>query len=131
MDLIGKDVDCRFIIAAGSNDEEQKIVDSIINSEHNCIPINKMDIANPKTLAIIKNCDLACCTDSSFSHIAASLDVPTITIVTDTPMVYVSYHQLMHPVLPEGLSEVTHDTLGAEKINPKDIYLKAKKILNL
>ena len=131
MDLIEKDVDCRFIIAAGSNDEEQKIVDSIINSEHNCIPINKMDIANPKTLAIIKNCDLACCTDSSFSHIAASLDVPTITIVTDTPMVYVSYHHLMHPVLPEGLAEVTHNTLGAEKINPKDIYIKAKKILNL
>ena len=131
MDLIEKDVNCRFVIAAGSNDEEQKIVDSIINSEHNCIPINKMDIANPETLAIIKNCDLACCTDSSFSHIAASLDVPTITIVTDTPMVYVSYHRRMHPVLPEGLDEVTHNTLGAEKINPTDIYIKAKKILNL
>ena len=131
MDLIVKDVDCRFIIAAGSNDEEQKIVDGIINSNHNCITINKMDIANPETLAIIKSCDLACCTDSSFSHIAASLDVPTITIATDTPMVYTSYHRLMHPVLPEGLTEVTHDTLGAQKINPKNIYLKAKKILNL
>ena len=131
MDLIGKDVDCRFIIAAGSNDEEQKIVDSIINSKHNCIAINKMDIANPETLAIIKNCNLGVCTDSSFSHIAASLDIPTIIIATDTPIVYMSYHRLMQPVLPEGLVEVTHNTLAAEKINPKDIYIKAKKILNL
>ena len=133
MDLVTKDTNCKFFIAAGQNEEEQKIVDAITNSKHkqNCIAINKMDIADTETLAIIKNCDLACCTDSSFSHIAAALEIPTITIMTDTPMVYGSYHNLMHPILPSGLNHVTHNSRGAEKIKPEDIYIKAKKILNL
>ncbi len=28
-------------------------------------------------------------------------------------------------------TNVTHDSLGKEKINPEEIYIKAKKILNL
>ena len=60
MDLVTRDTNCKFFIAAGSNEEEQKIVDAITNSKHkqNCIAINKMDIADTETLAIIKNCDL-------------------------------------------------------------------------
>mgnify|MGYP001157185704 CR=1 FL=1 len=123
MDLVTRDTNCKFFIAAGPNEEEQKIVDAITNSKHkqNCIAINKMDIADTETLAIIKNCDLACCTDSSFSHIAAALEIPTITIMTDTPMLYGSYHNLMHPILPSGLNHVTHNSRGAEKIKPEDI----------
>ena len=41
MDLVTRDTNCKFFIAAGSNEEEQKIVDAITNSKHkqNCIAI--------------------------------------------------------------------------------------------
>ena len=130
MDLISKQKKCIFYLAAGSNVAEQQIVDHILNSNHknNCITLNKMDIV--ETLPIIKNCDLAVCNDSSFSHISAALKIKTLVLMTDTPLVYGSYSSYMTAVLPEGLRSVTHDTLGKDKINPEDIYIKAKKILN-
>jgi heptosyltransferase-2 len=35
----------------------------------------------------------------------------------------------MHPIIPDGESSVTHDTLGKDKINPDKIFSKLKKIL--
>ena len=37
----------------------------------------------------------------------------------------------MTQILPEGFKNVTHDSLGKDKINPEEIYIKARKILNL
>ena len=131
MNLINEVKNCIFYLAAGSNAIEQQIVDTILNSTHknNCITLNKMDIVD--TLFIIKNCNLAVCNDSSFSHISAALGIKTIVLMTDTPLLYGSYSSRMTAILPEGLKDVTHDTLGKEKINPDEIYIKAKKILNL
>ena len=131
MDLINEVKNCIFYLAAGSNTSEQQIVDTILNSTHknNCITLNKMDIVD--TLFIIKNCNLAVCNDSSFSHISAALGIKTIVLMTDTPLLYGSYSSRMTAILPEGLKDVTHDTLGKEKINSEEIYIKAKKILNL
>jgi len=131
MDLISKIKNCIFYLAAGPNAVEQQIVDSILNSIHknNCITLNKMDIT--ETLPIIKNCNLAVCNDSSFSHISAALGIKTLVLMTDTPLLYGSYSSHMTAILPEGLKNVTHDSLGKDKINPEEIYIKAKKILNL
>ena len=131
MDLINEVKNCIFYLAAGSNTIEQQIVDTILNSTHknNSVTLNKMDIVN--TLPIIKNCDLAVCNDSSFSHISAALGIKTLVLMTDTPLLYGSYSSRMTAILPEGLKNVTHDTSAKEKINPEEIYIKAKKILNL
>ena len=131
MDLISKIKKCIFYLAAGSNAAEQQIVDSILNSNHknNCITLNKMDIT--ETLPIIKNCNLAVCNDSSFNHISAALGIKTLVLITDTPLTYTSYSSLMTQILPEGFKNVTHDSLGKDKINPEEIYIKARKILNL
>jgi len=131
MDLINEVKNCIFYLAAGSNTIEQQIVDTILNSTHknNSVTLNKMDITD--TLPIIKNCHLAVCNDSSFSHISAALGIKTLVLMTDTPLLYGSYSSRMTAILPEGLKDVTHDTLGKEKINPEEIYIKAKKILNL
>jgi len=131
MDLINKVKNCIFYLAAGSSTIEQQIVDTILNSTHknNCITLNKMDIVD--TLPIIKNCNLAVCNDSSFSHISAALGIKTLVLMTDTPLLYGSYSSRMTAILPEGLKDVTHDTLGKDKINPEEIYIKVKKILNL
>ena len=51
--------------------------------------------------------------------------------MTDTPLLYGSYSPHMIAILPEGFKDVTHDSLGRDKINPEEIYIKAKKILNL
>ena len=131
MDLISNQKNCIFYLAAGSNIAEQQIVDCILNSNHksNCITLNKMDIT--EILPIVKNCDLAVCNDSSFSHISAALRIKTLVLMTDTPLIYGSYSSYMTAILPEGSKIVSHDTLGKDKINPEDIYIKAKKILNL
>ena len=131
MDLISTNKKCKFYLAAGKNPIEQEIINKVINSNHNanCLSLGFMDIS--ETLPIIKNCNLAVSNDTSFSHISAALGVNTIVLMTDTPLLYGNYSTKMTPVLPEGKTNVTHDSLGKEKINPEEIYIKAKKILNL
>ena len=122
---------CKFFLAAGPNEIEEKIINQILNSKHKvrCIALNKLKIS--ETLPIIKNCDISVCNDTSFSHLSAALGIQTIVLMTDTPLLYGNYSPKMHPILPDGEKVVTHDTLGKDKINPEKIFNKIKKILNL
>ena len=122
---------CKFFLAAGPNEIEEKIINQILNSKHKvrCIALHKLKIS--ETLPIIKNCDISVCNDTSFSHLSAALGIQTIVLMTDTPLLYGNYSPKMHPILPDGEKVVTHDTLGKDKINPEKIFNKIKKILNL
>ena len=122
---------CKFFLVAGSNEVEEKIVNQILNSEYKnkCITLNKLKIS--ETLPIIKNCNIAICNDTSFSHLSAALGIETIVLMTDTPLLYGSYSPRMHPIIPDGEKIVTHNTLGKDRINPKKIFDKMKDILNL
>ena len=122
--------DCKFFLATGTNKEEQNILNEILNSEfkERCIPLDKIKIK--ETLPIIKNCNIAVCNDSSFSHLSAALDVPTIVLLSDTPLMYGSYSPNMYPIIPDGEETVTHDTLGKERIDPEKIFKIFKEILN-
>ena len=130
MKLTIKENDCKFFLATGTNKEEQNILNEILNSEfkERCIPLDKIRIK--ETLPIIKNCNIAVCNDSSFSHLSAALDVPTIVLLSDTPLMYGSYSPNMYPIIPDGEETVTHDTLGKERINPEKIFKIFKEILN-
>ena len=125
-----KEHDCRFFLATGTKQEEQNILNEILNSEfkEKCIPLDKIKIK--ETLPIIKNCNIAVCNDSSFSHLSAALNVPTIVLLSDTPLMYGSYSPNMYPIIPDGEETVTHDTLGKERINPEKIFKIFKEILN-
>ncbi len=125
-----KEYDCKFFLATGTNKEEQNILNEILNSEfkERCIPLDKIKIK--ETLPIIKNCNIAVCNDSSFSHLSAALNVPTIVLLSDTPLMYGSYSPNMYPIIPDGEETVTHDSLGKEKINPKKIFKIFKEIIN-
>ena len=125
-----KEYDCKFFLATGTNDEEQSILNEILNSEfkEKCLPLDKIKIN--ETLPIIKNCNIAICNDSSFSHLSAALDVPTIVLLSDTPLMYGSYSPNMYPIIPDGEETVTHNTLGKERINPEKIFKIFKEILN-
>ena len=124
-----KENDCKFFLATGTNEEEQIILNEILNSEfkERCVSLDKIKIK--ETLPIIKNCTVAICNDSSFSHLSAALDIPTIVLLSDTPLMYGSYSPNMYPIIPDGEETVTHDTLGKERINPEKIFKIFKEIV--
>ena len=42
--------------------------------------------------------------------------------MADTPLIYGSYSSNMYPIIPDGETSVSHNTLGKDKINPDKIY---------
>ena len=55
--------------------------------------------------------------------------MPTIVLLSDTPLMYGSYSKFMHPIIPDGEKDVTHNTLGKNKISSKKIFNKFKKLI--
>ena len=129
--LCTKNFQCQFFLATGKKSGEQEILNKILNSDSQnlCIPLDDLKIS--ETLPVIKNCNLAICNDTSFSHLAAALGVETIVLMTDSPLLYGNYSPQMHPIIPEGEKTVAHNTRGKDKISSKEIYLKMKNLLNL
>jgi len=121
---------CKFFLATGKNEDEQKILNKIMSSEfkEKCIPLDNLKIS--ETLPIIKNCNVSICNDTGFSHLSSALGVKTITLMADTPLIYGSYSSKMHPIIPEGESTVGHNTFGKDRINPDKIFNKLKSIID-
>ena len=130
MKIASNEFNCRFFLATGTDKEEQKILNEVLNSDFKniCIPLDKFKIK--EILPIIKNCRTSICNDSSFSHLSAALGIPTIVLISDTPLLYGSYSPRMYPIIPDGEKTVTHDTLGKDKINPDKIFEQFKKLIS-
>ena len=130
IEKISKIKKCKFFLATGKANEEKILLNEILNSKFKnfCVPLDEFSIK--ETLPIIKSCDLSICNDSSFSHLSAALDVKTITLMADTPLIYGSYNSKMFPIIPDGEKTVSHNTLGKEKINPQKIFDKIIEIIN-
>ena len=129
MNLCLKNFKCRFFLATGNKNEEIEIMNEILSYHKNlCTPLNELSIS--ETLPIIKNCNIAVCNDSSFSHLSAGLGKPTIVLMSDTPLIYGSYSSKMHPLIPDGVEKVTHGTEGKEQINPLKIFEKFQNLIS-
>ena len=129
MNLCLKNFKCRFFLATGNKNEEIEIMNEILRYHNNlCTPLNKLSIS--ETLPVIKNCNIAICNDSSFSHLSAGLGKQTIVLMSDTPLIYGSYSSKMHPIMPDGVEKVTHGTEGKEQINPLKIFEKFQSLVN-
>ena len=129
MNLCLKNFKCRFFLATGNKNEEIEIMNEILSYHKNlCTPLNELSIS--ETLPIIKNCNIAICNDSSFSHLSAGLGKQTIVLMSDTPLIYGSYSSKMHPIMPDGVEKVTHGTEGKERINPLKIFEKFQSLVN-
>ena len=130
MKEISKQKKCKFFLATGKNHEEQKILNEIKISDlkNDCHSLDNLSIN--ECLPIIKNCDVSICNDSSFSHLSSALGIETITLMADTPLMYGNYSSKMHPILPDDVNEVTHGTLGKDKINPQKILNKLNSIIS-
>lgn len=121
---------CKFFLATGKNEDEQKILNEIMNSKFGYLCTSLDNLSIKDTLPIIQMCNAAVCNDTSFSHLSAALGVNTITLMADTPLIYGSYSSKMHPIIPDGETDVTHNTLGKDRINPDKIFEKLIDILN-
>ena len=130
MNYCSKDYKCRFFLATGKNKEEQLILNEIFNSKFKSRCVKLDDLRLRETLPYIKNCNISICNDTSFSHLSAALGLPTIVLMADTPIIYGSYTPNMHPILPEGIKEVKHNTLGKDKINATEIFKKFQSLIN-
>ena len=121
---------CKFFLATGKDSEEQLILNKLLDSKYKqyCIPLDNLSIK--EFLPVIKNCDLSICNDSSFSHLSAALGIKTITLMADTPLIYGNYCSKMFPIIPDGEKNVTHNTLGKDRINPKKIFDKIIEIMD-
>ena len=130
MRLVSTKHDCRFFLATGKDEEEQIILNKILETEFKSKSFSLDKLELKKILPIIKNCNIAVCNDSSFSHLSSALGIETIVLMSDTPLLYGSYSPRMHPIIPDGESTVTHNTRGKNKINPNKIFEKLNNILN-
>ena len=130
MTLVTQKYKCRFFLATGKNAEEQKILFEILSTTHKdkCYALDNLDLNEIKNK--IKNCNIAVCNDSSFSHLSSGLGVDTIVLMSDTPLLYGSYSPRMYPIIPDGENTVTHDTLGKDRINPDKIFEQLNNILS-
>ena len=121
---------CKFFLATGKSLEERIILNELTNSKFKDKLISLENLSIREILPIIKNCDVSICNDTSFSHLSSALGIETITLMSDTPLMYGSYSSKMHPIIPDGFETVSHNTLGKDKINPNKILDKLKNILS-
>ena len=121
----------KFYLVAGKND--QQIIDEILNSNigSNCISLNHLKIG--EMLPIIANCNLYCGNDTGFMHISAALNLKTVALFIDSPVLaYGKYSENINVIIPEGETEesTNHDTLGADKISFDRVYNKCIELLS-
>ena len=130
MEKIDNKKKCKFFLATGKDEDEQKILNEIYNSKFKdkCIPLDNLTIA--ETLPIIKNCNVSICNDTGFAHLSSALGIKTITLMADTPLIYGNYSSKMFPIIPDGEKTVTHNTLGKDKIDPDKVFNKLISIMN-
>ena len=130
MNLATKKYKCKFFLATGKIIEEQKILREILDSKYKdrCYALDDLNLS--RILPIIKNCDLSICNDSSFSHLSSGLGIKTIVLMVDTPLLYGNYSPRMYPIIPDGENDVTHNTLGKDRIDPNKIFEQFDKILD-
>ena len=130
IELFSQKYNCRFFLATGTKEAEQKILREILNTKFSslCCPLDRLDLS--EILPIIKNCNISVCNDSSFSHLSSALRIETIVLMSDTPLLYGNYSFKMHPIIPDDENTVVHNTHGKHKINPEKIFKKLKDILN-
>ena len=121
---------CRFFLATGKDEGEQKILNEILDTEFKdqCVALDNHSIY--ETLPIIKKCNSAMCNDTGFSHLSSALGVKTITLMADSPLIYWSYSTNMYPIIPDGEEIVSHKTLGKDKINSEKIFNKFISIID-
>ena len=131
MKKLEKNFNCNFVIAIDSSEKEKKIYDEIAKNFNNDKIITLSDKTISQVMPIIACCNLSICNDTSFQHLSCQLNVPTLILRFDTPSAYSSYSKLQYSILPDGYSEINHDTRADPTlINVEKVLSKAFSLLN-
>ena len=127
---INEKIKCKFYLAGGKNDID--LINKFKSSDVGKNSVSFEDLNIKETLPIIKNMNLMISNDTSWSHIAVSLKVKTLTLFMDSPvMAYGRYSARMITIEPVGEKDsTTHDTLGKDKISFEEVYNKSIEMLN-
>ena len=127
---INEKIKCNFYLAGGKNDID--LINKFKSSDVGKNSVSFEDLNIKETLPIIKNMNLMISNDTSWSHIAVSLKVKTLTLFMDSPvMAYGRYSSRMITIEPVGEKDsTTHDTLGKDKISFEEVYNKSIEMLN-
>ena len=127
---INEKIKCKFYLAGGKNDID--LINKFKSSDVGKNSVSFEDLNIKETLPIIKNMNLMISNDTSWSHIAVSLKVKTLTLFMDSPvMAYGRYSSRMVTIEPVGEKDsTTHDTLGKDKISFEEVYNKSIEMLN-
>ena len=127
---INEKIKCKFYLAGGKNDID--LINKFKSSDVGKNSVSFEDLNIKETLPIIKNMNLMISNDTSWSHIAVSLKVKTLTLFMDSPvMAYGRYSSRMITIEPVGEKDsTTHDTLGKDKISFEEVYNKSIEMLN-
>ena len=128
---LNKKKQCKFYLAGGKSDDElfKKFLSSSI--ANNCISFRDLSIL--ETLPIIKNCDFYIGNDTGWLHIASALNKNCLALFMDSPVqAYGKYSKNISIIVPENESEhtTTHNTLGKDRINFKEVLNNSLKLLN-
>jgi len=131
MKKIEEKKDCFFIIAIDSTEREKKIASEITKHFNK----NKFILLSDKTISqampLIACCDLSICNDTSFQHLSCQLNVPTLILRFDTPSAYSSYSKLQFSILPNGYSNIDHNTRADPTlIKVENVLSKSLSLLN-
>ena len=130
MDKMVNKKKCHFFLATGKDKDEQAILNQILESKFKkfCTPLDSLSIKD--TLPIIQKCNFAVCNDTGFGHLSAALNIKTIMLMADAPLMYGNYSSKMFPIIPDDEETVSHGTRGKDKINALKIYEKILEILD-
>ena len=127
---ISKRIKCKFYLAGGKNDTD--LINRFKNSVagKNSISFEKMSIK--ETLPFIKNCNLCISNDTGWAHIAVALQVKTLMIFCDSPVVYGSYSKRISIVEPEGIEKgkTSHNTKGRDYVSFEKVLSESLKLIN-
>ncbi len=127
---ISKRKKCKFYLAGGTNDAN--LINQFKNSfaGKNSFSFEKMSIK--ETLPFIKNCNLCISNDTGWAHIAVALQVKTLMIFCDSPVVYGSYSKRISIVEPEGIEKgkTSHNTKGRDYVSFEKVLSESLKLIN-
>ena len=69
-------------------------------------------------------------TDSAFMHLSAGLGVKSFGLFGDTPTNYSEYSNLIEPIIPEGYTNIGHDSKAMNDITIEKVCNKVENFIN-
>ena len=109
----------KFIIAGGL--DEIKDFNQLLISLPDTKLISLCEKSIDESIDEIAKADLYVGNDTGFMHLSGLCGLKTFGLFGDTPTNYVSYNPIIKPIIPDGYSEIGHDSNAIDKITVEKV----------